>query len=98
MNSSFTMMALNSIQPFVSENFARRMALLILEDRYPSDVFSPKGEGVVADGGEVWRVTFDNELVDQNDSQAMAMVNGAVVPKKLTFVLRKSNAEVVDIL
>lgn len=98
MNSTFTMMALNSIQPFVSEAFARRMALLIIEDRYPPNVFSPKARGVVVDGGEVWRVTLDNELVDQSASQALAMVDGAVVPIKLTFVIRKSNAEVVDIL
>lgn len=97
MGSSFTMMALNSIQPFVSESFARRLALLIVEDRYPPDVFSPKASGVAIDDGEFWRVTLENDLVDQGDSQAIAMIAGAVVPRKLTFVIRKSNAEVVDI-
>jgi len=91
------MMALNSVQPFASASFAQRMALLIIEDRYPSNVFSPKGAGVVVDGGEVWRVTFDNSLISDDSSQKMAMIDGVVVPRKLTFVIRKSNAEVVDI-
>lgn len=97
MNSSITMISLNSVQPFVSNSFARRMALLIIEDRYPPDVFSPKGSGMVVDDGEVWRVTFDNALVTENDVGKIAMVDGAIVPRKLTFVIRKSNAEVVDI-
>lgn len=97
MNSSVTMMALNSVQPFASESFARRMALLIIEDRYPPDVFSPAGTGVVVDGGEVWHVTFDNSLINTSGGQKMPMIDGVVVPKKLTFVIRKRNAEVVDI-
>jgi len=92
------MMALNSTQPFVSEAFAKRIALLIVEDRYPHNVFSPKRAGLVQDGGEVWRVTFENELIDSNDSSPMPMIDGVVVPRKLTFVIRKRNAEVVDIL
>lgn len=98
MNSSISMMVLNSLQPFVSESFARRMALLVIEDRYPPSVFSPKGTGMVVDGGEVWRVTFDNGLVDSSDNQKMVMIDGVVVPRKLTFVIRKSNAEIVDIM
>lgn len=97
MNSSITMMALNSVQPFVSKSFAQRMALLIIEDRYPPDVFLPKGPGTVVDDGEVWRVTFDNDLVDENNHQENVMVGGAIVPRKLVFVIRKSNAEVMDI-
>lgn len=97
MNSSITMMALNSVQPFASKSFARRMALLIIEDRYPTSIFSPKGAGMVEDGGDVWRVTFDNALVHDADNKRIAMVDGAIVPKKLTFVIRKNNAAVVDI-
>lgn len=97
MNSSITMMALNSVQPFASESFARRMALLIIEDRYPSDVFSPAGAGTTVDGGAVWRVTFDNSLISTKDTKKMPMIDGVVVPRKLTFVIRKSNAEVMDI-
>lgn len=97
MNSSFTMLALNSVQPFASESFARRMALLIMEDRYPLNVFSPEGVGIVVDGGEVWRITFNNGLADESESQKMLMIDGAVAPRKLTFVIRKDNAAVVDI-
>lgn len=97
MNSSITMMALNSEQPFASKAFVRRMALLIIEDRYPTSVFSPKGAGIVEDGGDVWRVTFDNSLVHDAANKRIAMVDGAIVPKKLTFVIRKNDAAVVDI-
>lgn len=98
MNSSVTMMALNSVQPFVSKEFAERLGRLILEDRYPLDFFSPSSVALVQDGGDVWRVTFENELVDPHSNTPMAIVGGVVVPKKLTFVIRKKNAEIVDIL
>jgi len=97
MNSSITMMALNIVQPFVSKSLAQRLALLIIKDRYPPSVFLPKGSGKVVDDGDAWHVTFDNGLVNENDHQKMVVVEGAVVPRRLTLVIRKSNAEIMDI-
>ena len=94
---NFTMIALNQGQPFVSERFAERLALLVIDDRYPKDFFLVRGSGVVTDKGDVWLVTFENALVAQGDDSALPMVSGAVVPRRLTITIRKVNGEIVDI-
>lgn len=94
---SFTMTALNQGQPFVSEKLARRLAMLVIDDRYPKDFFAARGTGVVTDKDAVWLVTFENALVDQDNDSILPMVNGVVVPRQLTITIKKTNGEIVDI-
>lgn len=96
MNQSIAMIALNSIQPFVSEGFAKKVALLVLDDRYPKDFFLPQEGGTVISDGEVWRVTFKNALLE-NNSDTFPIVNGVLLPRALTFTIRKTDAAILDI-
>lgn len=89
-------MALNGVQPFASEAFARRVGLLVLEDRYPRDFFVADGEGVVVDAGDAWLVTFRNLLV-RKDAGAVPLGSALMLPVSLTFRVRKCDGGVVDI-
>jgi hypothetical protein len=90
------MMALNSVQPFVSEGFAKKIALLVLDDRYPKDAFLSDGTSVAVDEGDVWLVTFKNSLSVEN-SESLPMVNGVLIPRTLTLKIRKRDAAILDI-
>lgn len=97
MKPSLSMTLMNNGHPFVSERLAERLGLLIIEDRYPKDIFLTSGPGVVTGDGEVWRVTFDNSLVNSDDGKSIPMVNGVIVPRSLTITIRKKNGEILDI-
>ena len=94
---SVSMIALNQGQPFVSQSFAERLALLVIEEKYPRDFFTVRGSGNTVDKGDIWLVTFDNGLTDPSDKNALAVVQGRVIPKRLTITIRKANCEIVAI-
>ncbi len=97
MPQSVSMILMNQGHPFVSKALAERLCLAILDDRYPDYIFRPKSQAEVSDGDDIWLVTFENELVPPDENSQLPMVNGKLVPRNLTFVIRKSNAEVIDI-
>lgn len=96
MDQSIAMIALNSVQPFASETYAKKVALLVLDDRYPKSVFLPQEGGTVVDGGDVWSVTFENSLLKDN-RDAFPILDGVLLPRTLTFEIRKADAAIVDI-
>ncbi len=96
MDQSFGMMALNSVQPFASEEFAKKLALLVLDDRYPKDVFLSDGIGAAVNQGDVWLVTFKNSL-HVDDSESLPIMNGMLIPRALTLKIRKRDAAILDI-
>lgn len=94
---SLSMTVLNNGQPFVSREFAGRLALLVIDEKYPSSVFSVRGSGSVVDRGDSWSVTFANALVPPTDASPLPMLGGEVVPRRLTITIRKTNGEVISI-
>lgn len=78
----------NITEPFVSQSFAERLARLVIEEKYPKNIFSIRGSGNIIDRGDTWWVTFDNAI---NGSM------GAIIPRRLTVHIRKSNGEIVTI-
>jgi hypothetical protein len=87
----------NMERPFVSESFAKRLALLVLDEKYPKADFSVRGSGTTMDQGDTWVVTFDNALVEPGDTRAMPLVNGRFIAKRLSVRIRKANAEIIDV-
>jgi hypothetical protein len=74
--------------PFVSQTFAERLARLVIEEKYPKNIFSIQSSGNVVDKGDTWWVTFYNEI-----KGTMA----TMVPTRLTVHIRKTNGEIVTI-
>ena len=91
------MVALNHGQPFVSERFAERLALLVIEEKYPKDIFTTRGPGKIVDKGDLWLATFDNSLTSSEDGNVLAISEGRIIPKRLTITIRKTTGEIVAI-
>lgn len=91
------MIALNQGQPFISGAFAEQLALLVIEQKYPKDIFVVRGSARLVDKGEMWSVTFDNGLAAPDDKSTLPMVGGKIVPRHLTITIRKTNGEIVSI-
>lgn len=85
---SIMMTLQNQDQPFVSESFAKRLALLVIDEKYPKAAFIPREPATIADQGEIWTVTFENALPLPKDS---------IFPKRLSIAIRKNNGEIVNI-
>jgi hypothetical protein len=83
-----SIMVENMNGPFVSREFAEHLALLVIEEKYPKDVFSVHGAAIVVDKGDVWWVSYNNELPSPEAS---------IRPKHLTIHIRKANGEIVAI-
>lgn len=94
---SLSIMVLNQGQPFVTAAFAERLALLVIDEKYPHDLFVVRGSGSIADRGANWAATFDNALVGPQDKSELALLNGRIIPKRLTITIRKTNGEIVSI-
>ncbi|MBO9828340.1 hypothetical protein J7373_08795 [Xanthomonas sp. A2111] len=97
MPMSLSMMLMNQGHPFISKALAERIALAVINDKYPNDIFATNSPGLVVDKGEVWLVTFSNALISQADQSPLPMLNGQIVPKKLTVTIRKKNGEIIDV-
>jgi hypothetical protein len=91
------MMLFNQGQPFVSAKFAERLGLLVLDEKYPKDIFSARGSGTIVDNGDTWLATFENSLVGLEDRSALPMSEGRIIPRRLTITIRKTNGEIVAI-
>jgi len=91
-----TMILQNHDRPFVSKEFAGRLASLVLEEKYPEEFFVASGKPDVIDLGECWSVTLENS-VPLDKGSPLPTSNGVLVPKQLTVVIRKFNGEIVAI-
>jgi hypothetical protein len=74
--------------PFVSREFAERLALLVIEEKYPANVFSAARTATVVDKGALWFVTYENRLAPYETS---------LMARRLTIEIRKTNGEIVAI-
>ncbi len=92
-----SMLVLNQGRPFVSEQFAERLAKLVVDEKYPTDIFSVRGPGTVSSKGDSWLATFENALVPPEDGSPLPMSNGKIIPRRLTITIRKTNGEIVAI-
>jgi hypothetical protein len=93
-NLSVSMMLLNDPQPFVSKEFAERLALLVIDEKYPKDIFLVQSPASVEDKGENWEVTFTNDLPEDR----LTRVRPRLVPKgRLTITIRKVNGAILSI-
>lgn len=97
MKQSFSMMVLNKVQPFATESFARKVAMLVLDDRYTRTAFAASDSDHVIDGGDHWVVTFKNALVAE-DAARPVLSNGFLMPMTLSFKVRKCDAGIVDVI
>ena len=90
-----SMILMNFEGPFVSREFAERLAVLVIDQKWPKDVFSRRGPGRVVDLGDAWSVTYQNALGNANDP--IPTSGGKAVPKTLTIRIRKANGQIVAI-
>jgi hypothetical protein len=90
-----SMLLFNFEGPFISREFADRLAVLVIDQKWPKDVFVRRGPGQVADLGDLWSVTYENALGNANDP--IPTSGGKAVPKTLTIRIKKVNGEIVAI-
>lgn len=83
--------------PFVSETFARRIAQIVIEEKYPQSMFVAAGPSVALDAGSVWKVTLKNALVSHGDKGDTPTINDVPSPRDLTVEICKFNAAVLSI-
>jgi hypothetical protein len=81
---SVSMMLFNFQAPFVSETFARRIAQIVIEEKYPQSMFVAAGPSVALDAGSVWKITLKNALVSPGDKGYIPTINDAPSPRDLT--------------
>ena len=71
--------------------------MLVLDEKYPKNIFCVRGRGTVVDKGDTWSATFENALVSTDDQSALPMFDGRVIPRHLTITIKKTNGEIVAI-
>jgi hypothetical protein len=86
MDTSMTMQ--NLMGPFVTKDFAERLALLVLEEKYSRDVFSARAVSDVTDKGDIWLVTVENDLPSSP---------GSLAPRRFIVHIKKRNGEITAI-
>jgi hypothetical protein len=90
-----SMLLFNLQGNFVSKEFADRLAILVIDEKYPKEYFIRRGPGRIVDGGEAWSVTYENTLGNANDP--IPISGGKIVPRTLTIRIRKLNGEIIAI-
>lgn len=82
-----SMVLQNAQACFVSQKFAERLARLVMEEKYqnPNPIFVP-GRSAIADGGDTWRVTFENTL---------RLLKNSMRPREITVEIRKTDGAIV---
>lgn len=92
------LMLLNSPEhPLISRDIAERLALLIVEERYPKDFFDV-GSVNTMDDRDQWRVEVINRLTENFGEQASRTADGRVLPAQLTFRIRKFDGQITSVL
>ncbi len=72
--------------PFVTRRLAERLAVAVIEEKYSKDTFVVRGAPQVLDQDSTWAVTVEN---------AVPLPAKSLLPKRLTILIRKANAEIV---
>lgn len=90
-----SMVLLNFEGPFVSRDFAEKLAVLVIDQKWSKDVFVRRGAGRIVDLGDAWSVTYENALDSGTDP--MPTWKGKVVPRTLTIRIKKANGEILAI-
>ena len=90
-----SMVLLNFESPFVTRDFAEKLAILVIDQKWSKDLFVLRGAGRIVDLGDAWSVTFENAL--DRGSDPIPTWNGRVVPRTLTIRIRKTNGEILAI-
>jgi len=84
----------NASSPFVTLDFAKRLALLVVQEKYPKDTLVARGVREVTDREDAWWVSVE---VDVPSASPLRRVMAPLLPKQITIQIRKANAEVVSI-
>lgn len=87
--SGVSMLLQNYEAPFIGKDLAQKLARVLVESKYPEDIFVIEGDPSIEDEGDYWRVSFRNRLrtgVDVTYATAMIRVR-----------IKKANGEIADI-
>lgn len=90
--SEVSMFLANAGGPFVTRDFATKLAALVMEEKYPGTSFDAASPAV-QDKGETWWVTFAVRKWPKDMEEKLQ----PLLPHELTFLIRKSDAAVLGI-
>jgi hypothetical protein len=89
--ADISMLLQNDAGPFVTSDFARKLAVLVMAQKYAGVIFDPAGIEVL-DKGDVWWVTVPVKEWPK-DMQTLK----PALPERLTLWIRKTDAAVLAI-
>jgi hypothetical protein len=89
--SEISMFLENFGGPFVTSDFAKKLGVLVMEQKYPGTSFDAASAAVV-DKGDTWWVTFTVTQWPQEMQKLRPLL-----PHQLTLLIRKSDAAVLGI-
>ena len=81
----------NASGPFVTSDFARKLGVLVMEQKYPGASFDAASAAVV-DKGDTWWVTFTVREWPKEMQKLRPLL-----PHQLTFLICKSDAAVLGV-
>jgi hypothetical protein len=87
----FSMIVSNAEGPFVTADFARKLGIVIMEQKYPGFTFAPESP-VVLDKGDTWWVTFTVKEWPKNMEKLRPGLSD-----HLTLWIRKRDAAILAI-
>ena len=85
------MTVVNATGPFVTLDFAKKLGVLLMQQRYPGVVYSDSSP-TLTDKGDIWWVTFH---VDKWPKDMAGLK--PLLPGQLTFWIRKRDAAILAI-
>jgi hypothetical protein len=86
-----SMIALNATGPFVTPDFAKKLGVLLMQQRYPG-VVSSESSPTLTDQGDIWWATF---RVDKWPKDMVGLK--PLLPGQLTLWIRKRDAAILAI-
>jgi len=78
-------------RPFVTSDFAKKLGVLVMEQKYPGASFDAASAAVL-DKGDTWWVTFTVKEWPKEMQRLRPLL-----PHQLTFLIRKSDAAVLGV-
>jgi hypothetical protein len=89
--SDISMFLWNFGGPFVTSDFAKKLGVLVIEQKYPGAVFDAASPAVL-DQGDTWWVTFTVTQWPKDMEELRPML-----PRQITLRIRKSDAAVLGV-
>jgi hypothetical protein len=84
-----SMLLQNYGAPFIDQKLGAGIARLLVNNKYPPDIFLAEDNVIIEDAGEFWKITLKNQLrVD---------VDRPYVTKSVRVTIKKSNGEILEI-